>query len=156
MNLKNLLTTPLQQPLSRGILTLLFVIAVLGFIDAGYLAVEHYTNSIPPCTIGGCETVLTSDYSVVAGVPVALGGTLYYLAILILLMIYLDSKSEKILRGTLIFTTVGFLVSIYFLIIQAWVINAYCIYCIGSAITSTALFATAIYILKKYQTPHEL
>lgn len=148
--LKKLLTTPFQSSPSKGLLILLFVVAVLGFADAGYLTVEHYMNVIPPCAIGGCETVLTSSYSKILGIPDSLLGTLYYLSILILLMIYVDTKNEKFLRGALIFTTVGFLFSVYFFILQAFVIHAFCQYCLVSAATSTTLFATAIYIFKKH------
>ena len=149
MNLKKLLTTPFQSLPSKGLVIFLFVVAVLGFADAGYLTVEHYRNTIPPCTTDGCETVLTSVYATVAGIPVALGGALYYLAFLVLLMIYLDTKKEVVLRGALVFTVLGFLASLYFFFLQAFVIHAFCQYCIGSAITSTILFISAIMIFKK-------
>ena len=32
---------------------------------------------VPPFTVGGCEKVLTSEYSVLWGIPVALIGALY-------------------------------------------------------------------------------
>lgn len=150
-NLKRLLTTPLSRPLSKGLLTFLFVVAGLGFADAAYLTVEHYGNKIPPCSIGSCETVLSSSFAVVAGIPVALGGAIYYLLILILLKVYIDTKNEKILRSALVFTTAGLLATIYFFILQAFVLHAFCIYCIGSALTSTTLFATAIYIFKTHR-----
>lgn len=156
MHLKNLLTTPLQRPLGKGALAFLFAIAALGFADAGYLTVEHYTNSIPPCAIGGCEIVLTSSYSTVVGIPVALIGSVFYLLFLILLMIYLDTKNEKYLRFALLLTIPAFLATLYFFFLQAFVIHAFCVYCIGSAITSTALFVVAMYIFKKYRTPNEL
>ena len=133
MNLKNFLTTPLQRPLSKGLLIALFVVAALGFADATYLTVEHFLNSIPPCAIGGCETVLTSQYAEVAGIPVALGGSVFYLLILILLKIYFDRKNEKILRFALSITIPAFLATIYFFILQAFVTHAFCVYCLGSA-----------------------
>ncbi len=155
MNLKKLLTTPFQKSVSKGFITFLFAVAVIGFVDASYLAVEHYINRIPPCAIGSCETVLTSSFATVAGIPVALAGALYYLIILVLLMIYLDTKKESMLRGTLIFTTAGFLASIYFFILQAFVIHAFCQYCLVSALTSTILFITSVYIFYKYNKPYD-
>ena len=153
--LKRSLTTPFQSQLSKGFFIFLFVTALVGFADASYLTVEHYAHQIPPCAIGSCETVLSSSYSVVAGVPVALGGALYYLTILVLLMLYRDTKNEKILRAALAFTLVGFLFSVYFFIIQAFVLHAFCQYCLGSAFTSTTLFIVAIVIFKKY-SPQEI
>lgn len=128
---------------------LLFVVAAIGFADATYLTIEHYANKIPPCVIGSCETVLSSSYATVAGIPVALGGAIYYFIILVLLLLYIDMKKEIILRSALLFTTVGFLASVYFFFIQAFVLHAFCQYCLISALTSTILFITAIAIFKK-------
>ncbi len=147
------LRQPFQNSPSRGLITLLFVIAALGFADAGYLTVEHYMNKIPPCSIGSCQTVLTSVYATVFGVPVALGGVAYYLIFLVLLMIYLDTKREIFLRSALIFSIFGFLASLYFLYLQAFVIHAFCQYCLGSAATSTLLFLISIFIFTQYHDP---
>lgn len=149
MNLKRLLTTPFSRPVSKETLVLFFVVALLGFTDATYLTIEHYLNQIPPCAITGCETVLTSPYSVMAGIPVSLLGSIYYLIILVAMMVYFDTKKEVVLRGTLIFTVAGLLSSIYFTAIQAFVLNAYCQYCLLSALTSTLLFIIACVIFKK-------
>ncbi len=139
----------LKQPLSKGTLIFFFVVAALGFLDAAYLTVEHYLNSVPPCAIGGCEVVLTSVYATVAGVPVALLGALYYLVVLVLLKMYLDTKKEIFARIALLLTIAGMLSTIYFFILQAFVLHAFCVYCIGSAITSTALFIGALVVWKK-------
>ncbi len=151
MNLKKLLTTPFQRSVSKKLIGFLIVIALLGFADASLLTIEHYMNTIPPCAIGGCEIVLTSAYAEVVGVPVALGGAVFYLTILILLIAYLDTKKEIILRSALFLTIPGFLVSLYLFYLQAFVIHAFCQYCLGSALTSTVLFVTAIVIFKKYK-----
>lgn len=155
MNLKKLLTTPFQNSVSKGFIIFLFIVTALGFVDASYLTVEHYMNKIPPCTFAGCDIVLTSPYSQVAGIPDSLLGSIYYLLILILLMIYLDTRKEIILKGTLLFTTAGFLVSVYLFILQAFIIHAYCQYCLLSALTSTILFVTSIVIFKKYQNKYQ-
>jgi uncharacterized membrane protein len=149
-HLKRLLTQPLNppaKPVRKWVLVFLVIVASVGFADATYLTVEHYTNANPPCYIGSCELVLTSAFSTVAGIPVALGGALYYLCILILLIIFLDSKKEIVLRVALFGTTVGFAASLYFFILQAFVLHAFCQYCLGSATTSTILFITAICII---------
>lgn len=151
MNLKKILTTPFQNSVSKGFVIFLFVVAAIGFVDASYLTVEHYVNKIPPCAIGSCEQVLTSSFAVVAGIPVALAGAVYYFAVLILLMVFLDTKKESVLRFALLFTTLGFLASVYFFILQAFVIHAFCQYCLGSALTSTLLFITSILIFKKFR-----
>ncbi len=150
-NLKNLLTQPLQ-PLPISLVGFLLVIALLGFADATYLTVEHFRGVIPPCTvISGCETVLTSSYSEIAGIPVSLAGSVYYLLILIGVFSYLEGQREKVLRYTLAATVLGFLASLYFVFLQVFVIKAYCMYCMGSVITSTILFVTAMVVFSKYR-----
>lgn len=148
-HLKKLLTTSFQKPVSRGLVIFILAIAAIGFFDATYLTIEHYRNVIPPCTTDGCETVLSSPYSKIVGIPVALLGSIYYLTIMVLLFAYLDTNKEKLLRWALALTALGFLASIYFFILQAFVIQAYCQYCLVSAGTSTILFISAITIFKK-------
>ena len=124
-------------------------VSAIGFLDAAYLTVEHYRGDIPPCTILGCEIVLTSAQSRIAGIPVALLGSLYYLTLLILSFAYLDSKKRPIIRFASYCTVVGLIASIYFVYLQLFVIREICQYCMASAGTSTILFALGIYILIK-------
>ncbi|HEY4503836.1 MAG TPA: vitamin K epoxide reductase family protein [Candidatus Paceibacterota bacterium] len=149
MNLRKLLTTPFQKSVSKWIIILLIVVSAIGFADATFLTIEHYINKIPPCTTSGCEVVLTSSYSVIAGVPVALIGALYYLFLLILLVSYLDAKKEIFLRVALLFTVVGFIFSVYFFSLQAFVIKAFCQYCLVSIVTSAILFVTSVIVFIK-------
>ncbi|WKZ26421.1 MAG: vitamin K epoxide reductase family protein [Candidatus Paceibacterota bacterium] len=125
------------------------VVGVIGFLDATYLTVEHYRGNIPPCTIQGCEVVLTSEQSKIFGVPVALLGALYYLVILILSVSFLDGKKEGVIRFASRLTFLGFIASVYFVYLQFFVIGEICQYCMISAGTSTLLFVLGIYILIK-------
>ncbi len=149
-NLKKLLKTPLL-PLPNKLIIAIVLLALIGFADATYLTIEHYSGVIPPCTVGGCEQVLTSEYSIIWGIPLALGGAFYYLIILVGSLIYFESKKELYIRTTLALTIIGFLMSLYLFYLQAIVIKAFCFYCLGSAATSTALFALTIYVFAKYR-----
>jgi uncharacterized membrane protein len=130
------------------------VVAFIGFIDATYLTVKHYQGIIPPCAEGfQCETVLTSAYATVAGVPVALGGALYYLAILIIAIIYAEYRfhdakkdihhSPRQEGAALLLAagvSVGLLVSLWFLYVQLFLIHSLCLYCLASGVTSTLIW----------------
>ncbi len=157
--LKRSLTLPLRAVPSSLVIAI-FIVALIGFADAAYLTVEHYQGVIPPCSLtGGCEKVLTSAYSTVAGIPVSLVGAAYYLLIAVGSLIYLESKhiskadthNSSFLKWGLLLTVPGFLASIWFFAAQAFILHSYCLYCLGSAITTTILFALAIFTLKKYQ-----
>ena len=127
--------------LSKG----LAIFSFFGFLDALYLAIEHYLNRIPPCSlVKGCEQVLTSKYATIFGIPVALFGAVFYIAVFLLVLAYLDSRNERILKFVFFLTLAGFLGSLGFLYLQIFVIKALCFYCLISLGTSTILFLLSI------------
>ncbi|MEK7646258.1 MAG: vitamin K epoxide reductase family protein [Patescibacteria group bacterium] len=146
---RNLLTRRLQAVPHKFTIAVL-CIALLGFADAAYLTIKHYAGVVPPCAVGGCEQVLTSDYATLLGIPVALMGALFYVLILVGTFAYLESKQERLFRWVLYATLPGFVFTVYLFILQAVVIESFCLYCLGSATTSTLLAGLAIYIFSKY------
>lgn len=146
-NLKNLLTIPLQVPrLHKWIPIVLITLAFIGFSDAIYLTVEHFQNKIPPCAIGGCESVLTSSYSQIIGMPVSLLGSIYYFILIILLFIFFDTKKEIFLRLHSIISVFGFIASISFMYIMIFIIKSFCPYCVISASVSIITFLIVIWM----------
>lgn len=122
----------------------ILIVAFLGFVDASFLMAEHYLKMVPPCFIvQGCDTVTTSSYSKIFGIPVATLGALYYVTVLILAMYYADKKKALTLKALHGITFIGFLMSLWFLYAQAFIIKAWCMYCLFSAITSITLFILA-------------
>lgn len=127
----------------------IIVVAILGFLDASYLTIAHYLKVPIPCgLVQGCDVVTTSVYSEVAGVPVALLGTLYYLAVLVLTIVAFEKKNLKLLRLTSQFTWAGFIASVYFVCLQLFVIKEICLWCMGSAVTSTTLLVLGLFVIK--------
>lgn len=142
----------------RLIVALLLAASLIGFVDAAYLTAKHYLGAPPPCgRFGGCETVTTSEYATIAGAPLALLGTVYYLAIFLSVIAYLDTRRPGILRMTAGFTAVGFLASVCFVYFQLFVIKAICPYCMFSAFASTVLFIAGMMALRgqrgEYSSP---
>lgn len=139
--------TPKRQALFAGIF---LTVGFVGLTDSGYLAFEHFRGVVPPCTIlQGCEKVTTSVYSTIGPVPVALVGAFYYFIFVIGALLFLDKRNAKLLFLLSLFSVVGFLSSAYFVYLQIFVIKALCLYCMVSAGTSTALFATGMtYLLQ--------
>ncbi len=135
----------------RFLLGVFLVIAFIGFLDASYLTASHYSGVVPPCFVTrGCDTVTTSSYSKVLGIPISLLGALYYLSIIILSLLYIDKKKEWIIGKALPIITGGsFLVSMGLLYVQAEILKAFCSYCLVSAITSTLLFIFALIMRRK-------
>ncbi|MBI2444575.1 MAG: vitamin K epoxide reductase family protein [Candidatus Magasanikbacteria bacterium] len=132
----------------RPLALALLVISLVGFVDASYLTLKHYQGEPPTCSIlAGCEVVTTSRYATIYQIPVALLGALYYLAVFLGAVAYLDTRREVILRWLARLTVLGFLATLWFFYLQAFVIGAYCLYCLVSAATSTLLFVLGIQIL---------
>lgn len=125
----------------KRIAILLVAIAFVGFIDASYLTIQHFQGSVPPCTvIKGCDRVVTSSYATIIGVPVALLGSVYYLAVLCMGVLYLQHRSARLFKQLKQLTFVGVIASAYFVYIQLLVIGAVCFYCMISVATSLLLF----------------
>jgi uncharacterized membrane protein len=147
--------TNLDKPLetnsqkSNKLIYLFTAISLIGFLDAVYLTVSHYTGHISCSVITGCQEVLTSQYSEIFGIPLALLGAAYYLFILISSLIYIDNQNKysKLILSYIPIT--GFLFSLYLVYLMFFVINALCQYCLLSATTSTLLFILGIIFIKK-------
>jgi uncharacterized membrane protein len=117
--------------------TILFTVAAIvslaGLADATYLTVQAFTGETLSC--GGspdCFRVLGSSYARVGGVPVALVGAAAYLSV----FAFATFAAFGYVRArTLLIPTVGamFLATLWFLYVQAFLLHAYCRYCLFSA-----------------------
>lgn len=126
--------------LSNKISYALIVLALVGLVDATYLTVKHYTGEPLECSlVAGCEAVLNSGYSMVLGVPVALGGVLYYASIFLLVYYIMLTQSEKLFKLLGVVVVGGMLATIYFVSLQVFVIKSICQYCMISAVVTTIL-----------------
>jgi uncharacterized membrane protein len=77
---------------------------------AGYLTYVHYAGLHPICGIShGCETVQTSSYASLFGIPVALLGLITY----VLILISLKRPDENGLLAGYALTLIGFGFSVY-------------------------------------------
>lgn len=138
------------------------LVSFLGFIDASYLSVKHFVGTPLPCSVlRGCEEVTSSQYSVIGGIPVALLGAIYYLAIFVLVLSFLNGKlsfsgvdsgtpenQDKLLKLAARLTIIGLIASLWFIYLQLFIIKAICLYCMFSAFTSVTLFIFGIIVLK--------
>jgi uncharacterized membrane protein len=123
------------------------ILALVGLSDSIYLTVHHLTAEPVPCSlVEGCETVLTSAYAAIAGIPLAGFGALAYFAAfaLALLAAYGNEKAWKVFGLQAAFMAVF---SAWLIYVQAFYINAFCQFCLLSAGTSFSLFI--VFVLSK-------
>jgi len=115
------------------------VVSLVGLADAIYLAVEHVAGRSVKCTlVSGCSEVLSSQYATVAGIPLALVGAIAYFAVFSLAT--LAAFGYKI-AGRLLTLLVAlmFLTSLWLIYLQAFVIRAFCQFCLLSALVTFVL-----------------
>jgi len=78
----------MQHLLNSKLIIYSAVLAFFGFLDALYLTIAHYKNLVPPCSVHfGCEKVLTSSFSMLGPIPMALMGVIFYLAVIIICLL---------------------------------------------------------------------
>lgn len=135
---------------------ILLALALVGLGDAFYLSYFQYLNLIPTCAIGGCEQVLTSEYSKFFGVPWSYIGLVYYGYMLCLaVLLAIDPNSRGLRLGALAYTGFGVLYSVWAVFyIQLTLIGALCQFCAISAVITLCLFITAVwhYRLERVQS----
>ncbi len=122
----------------------------LGFLDATYLTILHSKNAFPPCTISGCEAVLTSHYSTIFGFPISLLGSLFYLIIMAFSLAILLHKRKIFAHGLFISAFAGLFVSAVLFFIQFFEIKSFCQYCLLSEAISIVIFIVSSLLYSKF------
>ena len=142
---------PVRDVVDRRLLIAIGVLCVIGIGVAGYLTYTHYEGIKVLClSSGGCETVQSSVYSKLAGVPVAVLGLAGYIGILFTLAIRNDLGRVAGFGIAL----VGFLFSLYLTYREIFTIKAICQWCVSSAVLMTILtILTAIRVLRVESAP---
>jgi uncharacterized membrane protein len=115
------------------------IVSLLGLADAIYLTVQHVTGQSVRCTIvSGCSEVLSSSYAVMAGVPLAtIGAAAYFSVFSLATLAAFGYRFAGLLLTPLVLLM--FLFSLWLIYLQAFVIGAWCQFCLLSAAITTAL-----------------
>lgn len=124
------------------------VVALGGVADAVYLTVKHFTGEAVPCSIvEGCEQVLTSSYAEIFGVPLAAFGALaYFTAFSLAILAAFGNRRMWTLFGVQVGLMAIFTAWLVYL--QAFVIEAFCQFCLISAAITLVLLA--IFLVSKF------
>jgi len=126
----------------RGLRALLVALAAAWFAISAYLAWTHVSGAAPMCVgnSDGCETVQTSRYSEILGVPVAALCLFAYATMLVCAI--LRGEGAAIL-GVLL-ALIGVLFSAYLTYLELFVIRAICQWCMANvaAVIAYLVFGT--------------
>jgi len=129
------------------------ILGLLGFLASLYMLAYAmgFAGSVI-CGIGNCEAVQNSPYARIGPIPVAGLGVLGYLALLIVSLLGLQPTSHgsrlvplALLAGGIV--GVGF--SAYLTYLEAFVIHAWCQWCVISAIIMVLVFLASLPELRR-------
>ncbi len=135
----------------RGPLGLpLLAVSLVGLLAAGYLVAVRLAGEAPVCgPVRGCDTVSSSSYATVLGVPVAvlgLGLSIVLVACAVTWWRRRDRRALLLAYGLLLLAT---LVVAYLTYLELFVIHAICAWCVSYAITIVLSLAVAGLALRR-------
>ena len=133
--------------MTRRMLTAL--IALVGVFVATYLALYKagFIGSLA-CGTGSCETVQQSPWAKLLGIPVAVWGVGYYVAVFAIAVAGVQDRwahDRRIALALLVLTAWGAIFSGYLTYLELFVIHAICRYCVVSAILAVIVFALSLW-----------
>jgi len=129
------------------------LLALVGLFVALYLWLHAlgFGGAIKCGASGGCETVQTSQWAVLLGLPVAFYGVLGYLAVLLVALVALRPAALT-QRGwdllVLLLATIGVAFTAYLTYVELFLIHAICRWCVGSAIIITLIWTVSLLSLR--------
>jgi uncharacterized membrane protein len=127
-----------------------FVLAVLGLLDAVYLAYEHGSGSNSlACPESGhlnCAKVTTSSYSDFHGLPVAYLGVAFFVVLVAVMTPWAwASRSPAVRWGRVVLVVGGLAFAIYLVWAEFYELDAICLYCTGVHVITFLLFALTLF-----------
>jgi uncharacterized membrane protein len=128
---------------------LMAVLALLGLLIAAYLTLYHYgyIGTLVCSATRGCETVQTSKWSKLLGLPVAAWGLGYYAVVLAVAIAGIQDRlaeSPQLALGLVILTGWGALFSAWLTLLEEFAIHAWCQWCLASATVAILLFVVSL------------
>lgn len=120
------------------------LLALVGLADATFLTVMHLTGDDSVCgPSSGCSTVLSSAYATVGQIPTAAFGVAAYFVVFsaAICLAFGYAKARTVLHGMV---AVMFLATLGFLYLQAFVLHAFCPFCLLSAALTFLLAGIAL------------
>jgi uncharacterized membrane protein len=107
------------------------------------------------CSIGSCETVNTSKWSLFLGLPVATWGLLFYLDVFVIALLGTVPRFEfepALSMVLVIQAAIGVLFSAWLTYLELGVIHAICIWCVTSAVVVTLILIVSVADLREMRT----
>ena len=125
---------------------IIFILSLLGLLVAAYLFYEYNITGPIFCPTGqGCDIVRASTYYSFLGISTPLLGIFFYLVMAILSVIHSHDLPKRLARKMQVLVGVsGVAFGIYLTYLEAFVIGAFCFWCVLSFIISIIILLAII------------
>lgn len=128
-------------------------LALVGLVVAAYLTAVKLAGGLPVCgPLEGCETVALSEYSEIAGFPVALAGVALSGVLLVLQVLWWRTGDRRPLLAAYGLGLFGVLFVAYLTYLELFVIGAVCVWCVAYAVVIVAGWVVAAHGLRRGRT----
>ena len=132
-------------------MTLLTILAVVGLLDSWYIFYKKQKNEKLVCFIGqDCDEVVNSKYSHIYGIPNEVLGIIFYLSVLgIVGLVALGTTEFHGISLMAVIHLIAFfalLLSVFLTAIQAFVLKAWCEYCLIASFANFGIFVLAFFV----------
>lgn len=130
---------------------LVFIFSLLGLSVSAFLFYEYNISGPIVCPVGsGCDVVRASQYSHFLGISIPILGVIFYLAMAMLSVVHSHQLPAKLLvKLKLLGATGGVGFGIYLTYLEAYVIKAYCFWCVTSFIISLVILGAIVLARKE-------
>ncbi len=127
---------PPRRTAARRLAAGMAVLALVGLGISIYLTVLKLAGEVPLCVVGGgCESVQTSRYSVVLGIPVAAYGAVWSAVALAAAAAWWRASDRRALLVLYLGGLAGTLFEAYLVYLELFVIHAVCSWCATYGVT---------------------
>ncbi len=135
---------------------ILAVLDLIGLAIATYLSTVELGGGVPVCgPLHGCETVAQSEYSRIAGVPVAVYGVGLSLILLTFALVWWRTNLYGLLLAHYGLSLAGVIFEVYFLYLQVFVIHAVCVWCTSYGLSLILRFVIALIVWLRQPRPED-
>jgi uncharacterized membrane protein len=129
------------------------LLSLAGVAVAAYLSYEHFTASstlaCPDTGAINCVKVTSSSYAAIAGVPVAVLGLVFFVAMTLLCLpgawAATGQSGAALRRVRLVGAIVGIVFVLYLIWAELFAIDAICLWCTAVHVLTIALFAVVAF-----------
>ena len=124
------------------------IVAVLGLAVSVYLTIEHYSSAsllaCPESATINCAKVTTSRWSHLAGIPVAVLGLVFFVA-MVALLTPLAWRQPRLDAVRVAATAIGTVMVLYLVWIELFRVDAICLWCTAVHVCTIVLLTAVLW-----------